>query len=67
MCLKESCFPDGWKVSLVVSVFKNGRERSVAKKYHHVSFYSMVRKVFEKVVNNRTVNYQEKCGLFSDF
>ena len=51
----------------MVSVFKNGRERSVAKKYHHVSLYSMVRKVFEKVVNNRTVNYQEKCGLFSDF
>ena len=22
MCLKESCFPDCWKVSLVVSVFK---------------------------------------------
>ena len=22
-CLKESCFPDCWKVSLVVSVFKN--------------------------------------------
>ena len=25
--LKESCFPDCWKVSLVVSVFKNGGER----------------------------------------
>ena len=23
MCLKESCFPDCWKVSLVVPVFKN--------------------------------------------
>ena len=22
-CLKESCFPDCWKVSLVVPVFKN--------------------------------------------
>ena len=51
----------------MVSVFKNGGERSVAKKYHHVSLYSMVRKIFEKVVNIRAVNYQEKCGLFSDF
>ena len=51
----------------MVSVFKNGGERSVAKKYHHVSLYSMVRKVFEKVVNIRAVNYQEKYGLFSDF
>ena len=26
-CLKDSCFPDCWKVSLVVSVFKNVGER----------------------------------------
>ena len=30
MLLKESCFPDCWKVSLVVPVFKNGGERSSA-------------------------------------
>ena len=28
MFLKESCFPDCWKVALVVPVFKNGGERS---------------------------------------
>ena len=27
ICLKESCFPDYWKVSLVVSVFRNAGER----------------------------------------
>ena len=31
MCLKESCFPDCWKVSSVVPVFKNVGERSTAK------------------------------------
>ena len=31
MCLKESCFSDCWKVSLVVPVFKNIGERSTAK------------------------------------
>ena len=31
-CLKESCFPDSWKVSSVVPVFKNVGERSTAKK-----------------------------------
>ena len=30
-CLKESCFPDLWKVSSVVPVFKNVGERSAAK------------------------------------
>ena len=27
----------------------------------------MVTKVFEKLLNNRIVDHQEKCGLFSDF
>ena len=56
MCLKESCFPDCWKVSLVVPVFKNVGERSTAKNYHPVSLLSMVSKVLEKLVNNRIVD-----------
>ena len=49
--LKESCFPDSWKVSSVVPVFKNVRERSKAKNYCPVSLLSMVSKVFEKTCN----------------
>ena len=30
-CLKESCFPDCWKVSSVLPVFKNVRDRSTGK------------------------------------
>ena len=65
--LKESCFPDCWKVSWVVPVFKNVGERSTAKTYHPVIFLSVFSKVFEKLVNNRIVDHVEKCGLFSDF
>ena len=57
-CLKESCFPDCWKVLSVVLVFKNVRP---------VSLLSVVSKVFEKLLNNRIVDHLEKCGLFSDF
>ena len=63
-CLKESCFPDCWKVSSVVPVFKNVGERSAAKNYHPVNLLSSSSKVFEKLVNNRIVDPQEKCGLF---
>ena len=66
-CLEESCFQDCWKVSLVVPVLKNVRERSTAKNYRPVSLLSVVSKVFEKLVNNRIVDYLEKCGLFTDF
>ena len=47
MCLKESCFPDFWKVSLVVPVFKNVGQMSTAKNYIPVSFLSVVSKIFE--------------------
>ena len=66
-CLKESCFPDCWKVSSVVPVFKNVGQRSTAKNYRPVSLLSVVSKVFEKLVNNGIVDHLEKCGLFSDF
>ena len=56
-CLKESCFPDCWKVSSVVPVFKNVGERSTAKKYRPVSCLFAVSKVFEKLVNNRIVDH----------
>ena len=66
-CLKESCFPDCWKVSLVVPVLKNIGERSAAKNYRPVSLLPVVSKVFEKLVNNRIADHLEICGLFSDF
>ena len=50
-----------------VPVFKNVTERSTAKNYCPVSLLSVVSKVLEKLVNNRTVDQQEKCDLFSDF
>ena len=48
-CLKESCFPDCWKVSSVVLVFKNVGERSTAKNYRPVGLLSVVSKVFKNL------------------
>ena len=67
MCLKESCFPDCWKFSLVVPVFQNVWERSTAKNYQSVSLVTVISDVLEKLVNNRTVDHLEKCDLFSRF
>ena len=66
-CLKESCFPDCWKVLLVVPVFKNVVERSTAKNYRPVSLLFVFSKVYKKLVNNRIVDHLGKCGLFSGF
>ena len=66
-CLKGSCFPDCWKFSSVVPVFKNVGEKFTAKNYGPVNLLSVVSKVFEKFVNNRIVDHLEKCGHFPDF
>ena len=49
MCLKGSCFPDCWKVSSSVPVFKDVGERSTAKNYRPISVFSVVSKVFENL------------------
>ena len=66
-CLKESCFPDCSKASLVVPVFKNFAQISTAKNYHPINLLFVVSKVFKKLLNNRIVDHQENYSLFSDF
>ena len=44
--LKESCFPDCWKVSSVDPVFKNTGEKSTSRNYCLVSLLSVVRPTF---------------------
>ena len=66
-CLKESCFPDFWKVSSAVPVLKIVGERSAAKHYCPVSLLSAVTKVLEKLVNNGIVDHLGICDRFSDF
>ena len=48
-CLKESCFRDCWKISLVVPAFKNVGERSATKSCCPVSLLSVVSNVYEKL------------------
>ena len=50
----------------MVPIFKNVGKRPTAKNYSAVSLLFMVSKIFEKLVNNRIVDYLEKSGLFSD-
>ena len=48
----------------MIPVFTNVGERSTTKSYRPVSLLSVVSKVFEELVNNRTVDHLEKYGLF---
>ena len=67
MCPKETCFPDCWKVSSVLPVFKNVGVISTAKNCHPVSLLFVVSKFFEKLKNDSIVDHLEKCGFVSHF
>ena len=56
MCMKESCFPDCCKVSLVVPVFKNPLPPC---------YRPVVSKVFEKLVNDWLVDHLDIFFLIS--
>ena len=45
----------------------NVEERSTVENYRPVSLLSMIRIIFEKLVNSRLADHLEKCGSFSDF
>ena len=70
-CLKESCFPDCWKVSSVVLYLKMlGKSLQLSLQLHlhlSVSLFPVVSKIFEKLGNNKYVDHLEKSDLFSDF
>ena len=51
----------------MVSLFKNVGERSNAENSRAVSLFSVVSKVFERLVDNRILDHLEKCDIFSDF
>ena len=46
ICLQESCFPDCWRVSSVISVFKNVQDKSMDKSNSPISLLSVINKIF---------------------
>ena len=50
-----------------VPVFQNVGEMSAAKNYSPVSLFCVISIVFEKLVNNRSIDHLKNCGFFSDF
>ena len=61
MCLKESCFPNFWKLTSVTPVW----ERSVTLNYCLVGVLSVFSVINEKLVNSKLVDHLEKCGIYT--
>ena len=51
----------------MIPVFKNVGKCPTAKNYRPVSLLSLISNIFEKCVNNKIVDYLQKCALSYDF
>ena len=52
-------FPDNLKMARVVPIFKKG-DKSIPGNYRPISILPIISKLFEKLVNNRIVNFLER-------
>ena len=57
-------FPDEWKLSKVIPLFKQGN-RSNVNNYHPISVIPVVAKVFERIVYDQLCDYLTKNDLIS--
>ena len=67
MFLKESCFPDCWKVSFVVPIFKNLRKKSTIKNYCLVVFFLWLLKSLKNLQIIVLLITSNNVAFFSNF
>lgn len=65
-CLNAGVFPSDLKKSIVVPIYKSGDRKKVTN-YRPISLLPSLSKIFEKVINPRTVNYLESKHILSNF
>ena len=68
-CISEGIYPvypDAFKVSRVIPVFKKGDPRDV-NNYRPISLIPAVSKIFELLLKNQLINYMEQHNLLNDF
>jgi len=56
---RESFFPDRWRRSIVVPIPKPGKNHSDPSNYRPIALTSVICKTYERMVNNRLVDYLE--------
>jgi hypothetical protein len=62
LSIEQRCFPDGWKTSKVIPLFKK-KDATLPQNYRPVSLLSITSKILERIVYNQLIDYLEKNGI----
>lgn len=63
-CVAHGIFPDCFKVSKIIPIFKKGDKQSV-ENYRPISIIPVVAKIFEKLVKKRLIDYLESYKIIN--
>lgn len=66
-CLSRQVIPASWKFSLVVCIYKKGKDRSDPASYRPISLLPLLSKVFEKVLKIQIDAFLTRAGVIPDF
>ena len=65
-CLKTSTFPQCWKSSNIVCLWKNKGSRSDPSNYRPISLLPIIGRVFEKILSNQLNNFCDNHKVIPD-
>ena len=61
-CISSETFPDIWKISKVVPIYKSANF-DAPENYRQISLLNALSKVFEKIIHSRMTKFAFKCKL----
>lgn len=63
-CLTHGIFPKAFKKAIVHPIFKSG-DRNSTSNYRPISVLTVLSKIFEKIINNRLINFLDSNNILS--
>ncbi len=65
MPLRQGLVPGDWKTANVTPIFKKG-DRNILRNYRPINLTSVVGKMLESIIRDKTVRYLESYSLIRD-
>lgn len=65
-CLRIGYFPWTWKRAKVIPIIKPGKDPTSPSSYRPISLLSSLSKLFEKIIQNRLLNFANENNIFPE-
>ena len=63
---KQAYFPEQWRTAIIIPIPKPGKSHNVSRNYRPIALTSCLCKIFERMINERLLEYLEMNGVFAN-